>query len=116
MNVETFLHHNADEFRPGIGQLECLLSLQALLDEVELIAQGLKAVRHTDLGHVGLADVVALWTLLQVVMTQEVDLLLGHRRKQQACFGASIISDLRAVCVVWGYDPCVFLTISHESL
>lgn len=100
MNVENFLHHNADEFRPGIGQLECLLSLQALLDEVELIAQGLKAVRHTDLGHVSLADVVALWTLLQVVMTQEADLLLEHRRKQQAYFGASIISDLRAVCVV----------------
>ena len=100
MNVETFLHHNADEFRPWLGQFECLLSLQALLDQVELIAQGLEAVRHADLGHVGLADVVALWTLLQVVMTQEVDLLLEHKRKRQTGFGASTISDLRAACVV----------------
>lgn len=65
---------------------ECSLGLQALLDEVELVAQGLVAIRHTDLGHVGLADVVARWTLLQVVVTQEVDLLLEHRRKPQACF------------------------------
>lgn len=54
----------------------CLLGLQALLDEVELVAQGLEAIRHTDLSHVGLADVVALRTLLQVILTQAVELLL----------------------------------------
>lgn len=51
---------------------------EALLDEVELVAQRLVAIGHTDLGHVGLADVVALRTLLQVVVTQEVLLLLGN--------------------------------------
>lgn len=65
---------------------QCLLRLQALLDEVELVAQRLKAVRHADLGHVGLTDVVALWTLLKVVITQEVGLLLEYRRQTQACF------------------------------
>ena len=57
----------------------CLVSLQALLDEVELIAQGLMAVCHTDLGHISLADVVALGTLLQVVVTQAVELLLEKK-------------------------------------
>lgn len=52
---------------------------EALLDEVEFVAQRLIAIRHTDLGHVGLADVVALRTLLQVVSTQEVLLLLANR-------------------------------------
>lgn len=54
----------------------CSINLQTLLDQVELIAQGLIAVSHTDLGHVGFADVVAFWTLLQVVLTQEVEFLL----------------------------------------
>lgn len=51
---------------------------EALLDKVELVAQRLIAIRHTDLGHVGLADVVALGTLLKVVGTQEVLLLLAN--------------------------------------
>lgn len=62
----------------------CLLGLQALLYVVELIAQGLKAICHTDLGHIGLTDVIALWTLLQVVITQVVSLFLEHRKK--VCF------------------------------
>lgn len=78
----------------------CLLWLKALLDEVELIAQGLVAICHTDLGHIGLADVVALWTLLQEVMTQEVALLLEHKRKPQACFGASIKSSSCGTCLI----------------
>lgn len=67
-----------------------LLNLQAFLDEIELIAQGLIAIRHTDLGHIGLADVVAFWTLLQVVRTQEVGFLLEHRNEPPACVSASI--------------------------
>lgn len=59
----------------------CLLRLQALLDEVELVAQGLIAVRHTDLRHVGLADVIALWALFEVILTQEVALLLQRKKK-----------------------------------
>ena len=54
-----------------------LLGLEALLDQVQLVAERLVAVRHADLGHVGLADVVALGTLLQVVVSQEVNLLLA---------------------------------------
>lgn len=62
-----------------------LVWLHALLDEVELVAQGLVAVSHADLGHVGLTDVVALWAFLEVVLTQEVALLLRRRRNGQAC-------------------------------
>lgn len=64
----TLLHHS------GVS----VSVFEALLDEVELVAQRLVAIGHTDLGHVGLADVVALRTLLQVVVTQEVLLLLGN--------------------------------------
>lgn len=60
---------------------EISLSLQTLHDEAELIAQGLVAVRHADLGHVGLTDVVAFWTFLQIVFAQEVDFFLEHRIK-----------------------------------
>lgn len=68
--METLLHH---------GGLWSLYSVfEALLDKVELVAQRLIAIRHTDLGHVGLADVVALRTLLKVVGTQEVLLLLAN--------------------------------------
>lgn len=64
-----------------------LLRLQALLDEVELVAQGLIAVRHTDLRHVGFADVVALWTLFEVILTQEVALLLQRKKNPtKKCF------------------------------
>lgn len=65
----------------------CLLNLQALLDEIKLIAQSLKAICHTNLGHIGLADVVPFWTLLQVVRTQEVGFLLEHRN---VCVSGSI--------------------------
>lgn len=64
---------------------EISLSLQTLHDEVELIAQGLEAVRHADLGHVGLTDVVAFWTFLQIVFTQEADFFLEHRIKPIIC-------------------------------
>lgn len=60
---------------------EILLILQTLHDEVELIAQGLVAVGHSDLGHVGFTDVVAFWTFLQIVFTQEVGFFLEHRNK-----------------------------------
>lgn len=62
------------------GLLDSTLVFETLLDKVELVAQCLIAIRHTDLGHVGLADVVALGTLLKVVVTQEVLLLLANRR------------------------------------
>lgn len=62
----------------------CLVSLQAFLDEVELIAQGLEAIRHSDLSHVGLPDVVTLWTFFEVIRTQEVAFLLERRRKTKS--------------------------------
>lgn len=70
ITVETLLHN---------GGLWSLYSVfEALLDKVELVAQRLISIRHTDLGHVGLADVITLWTLLKVVVTQEVLLLLAN--------------------------------------
>lgn len=94
ISVETLLH------RGGLWSLHSFF--EALLDEVKLIAQRLIAIRHTDLGHVGLADVVALWTLLKVVDTQEVLLLLANgsiwvesdarwREMQSVCFHHSSI-------------------------
>lgn len=75
--VEIYRHHQGGEIS---------LSLQTLHDEVELIAQGLKAIRHSDLGHVGLTDVVAFWTFLQIVLTQEVGFFLEHRIKPMIFF------------------------------
>lgn len=70
--AEIFPHHKEGEISLG---------LQTLHDEVELVAQGLISVRHADLGHVGLTDVVAFWTFLQVVFPQEVDFFLEHTIK-----------------------------------
>lgn len=53
-----------------------LVSHHALFNKGQLIAKGLVAVGHANLSHVGFADVVALWTVLQVVGTKEVNLFL----------------------------------------
>lgn len=44
--------------------------------EAELIAQCLVSVGHADLGHVGPADVVPLWSVFQVVHPDKVLLIL----------------------------------------
>lgn len=53
-----------------------LVTLDAFFNEAELIAQSLVAISHTDLRHVCLAYIIAFWTFLQVIITQEVNLLL----------------------------------------
>lgn len=56
--------------------------LDCVNDEAKLITQGLVSVGHADLGHVGPADVVALWSVFQVVHPDKVLLILQtHDRK-----------------------------------
>ena len=56
-----------------------LLSVYGLGDEVELLAHGLVAVGHADVGYVGATDVVALLPFLVVVWPQPVTLDLEGR-------------------------------------
>lgn len=60
--------------RPHVG-------LHRVHQEAELVPQGLVAVRHPDLGHVGPPDLVALRAALQVVGADEVLLLLEVKEK-----------------------------------
>lgn len=53
-----------------------LVTLDAFFNEVKLIAQRLVPISHTDLSHICLAYIIAFWTFLQVIITQEVNLLL----------------------------------------
>lgn len=50
--------------------------LDCVDDEAELIAQCLMSVGHADLGHVGPADVVPLWSVFQIVHPNKVLLIL----------------------------------------
>ena len=61
---------------------DCLqhLALDSLRDERQLLAQSLVAVAHTDVRHIGAADVVALGALFGVVRSQPVALHLQGRR------------------------------------
>lgn len=52
------------------------LTLDSLCDERQLLAQSLVAVAHTDVRHVGTADVIALGALLGIVGSQPVALHL----------------------------------------
>lgn len=55
--------------------------LDSLNYEAELIAQCLVSVGHADLGHVGPADVVPLWSVFQVVHPDKVLLILWTNSK-----------------------------------
>lgn len=48
------------------------LTLDGLCDKRQLLAQGLMAVAHSDVWHIGAADVIALGTLLGIVGSQPV--------------------------------------------
>ena len=61
------------------------LALHGLRDERQLLAQGLVAVAHADVRHVGAADVVALRALLGIVGAQPVALHLEGQGKGQGC-------------------------------
>lgn len=71
----------------------CSLCLQTLPDEVELIAQCFKAIRHPDLSHIGFTDVVALRTFFEVIVTQEVDFLLEQKQRMMNVIDISLCVD-----------------------
>lgn len=52
------------------------LTLDGLCDKCQLLAQSLMAVAHTDVWHIGPADVIALRALLGIVGSQPVALYL----------------------------------------
>lgn len=65
------------------------LTLDCLRDERQLLAQGLVAVAHADVWHIGAADVIALRALLGVVGSQPVALYLqGEEVRGRAAAGS----------------------------
>lgn len=57
------------------------LGLHSLHQEAELIAQGLVAVGHADLSHIGPSNVIPVGPVLQVVGPQEVLLFLAGEKR-----------------------------------
>ena len=97
-------HGDARLLRDGLQRL----TLHGLRDERQLLAQGLVAVAHADVRHIGAADVVALGALLGIVGSQPVALHLEGQGKVQGCRPLSGAS--RPVCV------CVLVTWSCPTL